>query len=179
MNVRLLVLGLLRRRPMHGYELRKLAAESRIEAWTGLLPGSIYHALKQMEKEGLVAGREETSASARARSVYTITAAGRRALRRLVAESLDAPIRSFPTHLYGSLLFSEGEADQAVSAGLGRQVKAVEAEIAAWIAARPKKAPMTEREQALYDNGIAHLRIDLELLERLLAGGKAKGRRRS
>jgi DNA-binding PadR family transcriptional regulator len=164
---------------MHGYELRKIAAENRIEAWTGVLPGSIYHALKQMEKEGLVRSRDETSASARARSVYAITAAGHRALRRLVAESLEAPIRSFPTHLYGSLLFAGGEADEEVSAALNRQVDAVKAEIAAWTAARPKKGPMTERQQALYDNGIEHLRIDLDLVERLLTSGKTKRRAKS
>jgi len=56
--VRLFVLGLLYARPRHGYEIRKWLETRRTDLWTGVLPGSIYHALKQMTKEGLVRNLE-------------------------------------------------------------------------------------------------------------------------
>ena len=54
MSVRHLVLGLLDRAPMHGYEIQRVMKEARVDLWAGVLPGSLYHALRKMEGEGLV-----------------------------------------------------------------------------------------------------------------------------
>ena len=51
---RLMVLGLLKSKPMSGYEIQQILTKSQSDSWAGILPGSIYHALKKMEKEGLV-----------------------------------------------------------------------------------------------------------------------------
>lgn len=51
---RVLVLGLLDVKPMSGYDIQQLLRISDAERWGGVLIGSIYHALKKMEKEGLV-----------------------------------------------------------------------------------------------------------------------------
>ena len=44
--VRLLVLGLLQFKPLSGYEIQQILQVSQIDVWAGILPGSIYHALK-------------------------------------------------------------------------------------------------------------------------------------
>lgn len=176
MNVRLLVLGLLDRGPLHGYEMRKLAVQNRVEAWTGILPGSIYHALKQMEKERLVALHKKEGSRTRPRAVYAITSAGRRAFQDLVRKALAAPIRSLPTDLYGGLLFLKAVPKGEIDAAIRRQVATLQMELSSWEEARPLKGELSAAETALYDNGIEHLRADLRLLEQLRAArsGPAK-----
>ncbi len=49
---RLMVLGMLRTKPMSGYEMQQLMQVSEVDKWAGILPGSIYHALKKMDKRG-------------------------------------------------------------------------------------------------------------------------------
>lgn len=81
MSTRLMVLGLLHAAPMHGYDIRKRLDIIHAEAWADVLPGSIYHALKQMEKEGLLAVEATERSGNRLRAVYALTDAGRRAYR--------------------------------------------------------------------------------------------------
>ena len=55
MIIRLLILGILKRRgSAHGYRMYRDLVEWRVETWTIIRPGSIYHALTQMEKQGLI-----------------------------------------------------------------------------------------------------------------------------
>ena len=49
---KLLVLGLLDGGPMSGYDLQQKLGGADAERWGGVLPGSIYHALKKLEVEG-------------------------------------------------------------------------------------------------------------------------------
>ena len=49
---RLLVLGMLDAQPLSGYDIQQLLRLSDAERWGGVLIGSIYHALKKLEKEG-------------------------------------------------------------------------------------------------------------------------------
>lgn len=169
MKVRLLVLGMLAARPMHGYELKKLAAESQIEAWTGILPGSIYHALGRLRAEGLIALQTEESNGGRTRSVFAITAQGRTALRELVQEAWRAPVRSFPTSLYGAALFGSALDPAEERAAVDAAIQEVEATIAGWEAARSLKS-MGPAQTLLFENGLAHLRLDLAALQALRLG---------
>ncbi|MFR4561382.1 MAG: PadR family transcriptional regulator [Flavonifractor plautii] len=59
---KLLVLGLLDGGPMSGYDLQQKLGGADAERWGGVLPGSIYHALKKLEGEGCIAlaGVEQT-----------------------------------------------------------------------------------------------------------------------
>jgi DNA-binding PadR family transcriptional regulator len=176
MNVRLLVLGLLEQQPMHGYEMRRLAAQSRIESWSGVLPGSIYHALKGLERDGLIApARDPDAEASRSRAVYSITLAGRRALTDLVREALAQPIRSFPTDLYGGLLYLRALPDAEVRTALMAQLQAIGKEIADWESARAKKGTMSHEMRALFDSATGFLEVNKRLIQRLLHGdGKGK-----
>jgi PadR family transcriptional regulator PadR len=74
----LLVLRLLARRPMHGYEL---VQDIRL-ATGGVLAfgeGCVYPVLHRLEADGLLAGKREP-ANGRSRVVYRLTPAGRRRL---------------------------------------------------------------------------------------------------
>jgi DNA-binding PadR family transcriptional regulator len=174
MNVRLLVLGVLAEEPMHGYELKKAAEESRLEAWAGVLPGSIYHALKQLEKEKLVALDATVRTGRRAREVYRITPKGRATLRDLIRAAWRAPIRALPSTLYGALAFRRLADPGEERLAIERQRADLTQEIEAWERARPLKRPMTADQEALFDNGLEHLRADLTLLRRLAPRPRAK-----
>lgn len=176
MNVRLLVLGLLQQRPMHGYELKRIAHENRIESWSGVLAGSIYHALKTLQRERLIAAARDPKPVTRPRVVYTITASGRRELKQLVKQALDAPVRGFPTDLYGALLHIEAVSPREKNDAISRQIHSLEEEIAEWSSARPKQLSRTAEASLLYDNAMRHMRMNLSLLKRLQAGRTRKAR---
>jgi DNA-binding PadR family transcriptional regulator len=77
--VRLLVLGTLAARgAMHGHQLKRAIQLINIEAWSAIRVGSLYHALHQMQAEGLIeAVRTERQGALPARTVYEITSEGR------------------------------------------------------------------------------------------------------
>jgi DNA-binding PadR family transcriptional regulator len=78
MDVGSTLLGFLMYRSMTGYELKKFFSMS-FSFFSGLSYGSIYPALKKMEKAGLITMRLEVQDGAPNRKVYTITKAGRKA----------------------------------------------------------------------------------------------------
>jgi len=166
MNVRLMVLGLLAQGPRHGYELRKLAEQNRMESWAGILPGSIYHALGQLLKERLVRLAATERTGRRTREIYAITAAGRRALTELVRRAWHAKIRTTPSILYGALLFRGALSPAEEAKALEAQRTDLETEIRLWEKARPLKE-LPADQAAVYDNGLDHLRADLKLIKRL------------
>jgi len=80
----MMVLQILRRKPMHGYALAqsiKLTSSELLQ----VEEGSLYPALQRMLKEGWVAAEWKLSARNRRIRVYRITAAGRKRLQREVS----------------------------------------------------------------------------------------------
>lgn len=74
-NLRALVLGLLARREMHGYEIAALLAAQGIE----LTEGSVYPALRRLERDGLLSARwVGVGEGAPRRRYYVLTPAGER-----------------------------------------------------------------------------------------------------
>jgi DNA-binding PadR family transcriptional regulator len=78
MDVQSVLLGFLMRNSMTGYDLKKAFSIS-FSFFSGLSYGSIYPALKKMEKQGLITQRLEIQDGAPNRKVYTITEAGKTA----------------------------------------------------------------------------------------------------
>jgi DNA-binding PadR family transcriptional regulator len=171
MNVRLLVLGLLRAQPMHGYELHRWLEVSRADLWADVLPGSVYHALRQMHKEGLVEMQSTERTGNRSRAVYAITPAGEAAFARLLAEGWRAPPRSFPAALYTLLTFSDHLPTPVLRAAVQQQIAAVEQELSVWeegAALKTQAGVLPAWGLAMFENGRRHLEADLQLLRSLL-----------
>ena len=86
MTTRLVILGLLRDRPLYGYELKHII-EEHMGDWTNIAFGSIYYALDKLAGEGCVeqVGVEQEGARP-SRTVYQITEAGRAEFLRLLRE---------------------------------------------------------------------------------------------
>jgi len=76
-TVGVLILSLLSEREMYGYEMLQ-EAERRSERMFHLKEGTLYPALHQMERAGLLKARWHEAESGRSRKYYSLTAKGRR-----------------------------------------------------------------------------------------------------
>ncbi|WBB58375.1 PadR family transcriptional regulator [Streptomyces sp. WMMC500] len=88
---RLLVLGAVRRHGRtHGYQVRADLEYWGAHEWSSVKPGSIYHALKQMAKQGLLVAHEvaPSTAGGPPRTEYEMTAEGDAEYFRLLREAL-------------------------------------------------------------------------------------------
>ncbi|MDX3582871.1 PadR family transcriptional regulator [Streptomyces europaeiscabiei] len=91
--IRLLVLGAVRQHGRaHGYQVRNDLEYWGAHEWSNAKPGSIYHALKQMAKQGLLLAHEiaPSTVGGPPRTEYEITPQGTEEYLRLVRESLTA-----------------------------------------------------------------------------------------
>lgn len=167
---RLMVLGLLAWRPMHGYEIHQYLQVSRTDLWANVLAGSIYHALKKMEEEGLVTVQATEQTGHRTRAIYARTPAGEAEFRRLLKEAWSTPPRIPPSSVYVALGFLDGLPRDEVLAALDAQIAALEAQAAEWDAgaeAKEKVISVPEYVKAAFENRREHFQADLRFLRRL------------
>jgi DNA-binding PadR family transcriptional regulator len=172
MSTRLMVLGLLHAAPLHGYDIRKRLDTLHAAAWADVLPGSIYHALKQMEKEGLLAVEATERSGNRLRAVYALTDAGRRAYLDELRRAWAAPPRAFPTGLYAAIAFLDDLPHAEATALIDALVPALEREIAYWAegeAAKGQAGALSAPTRAVFANARERMEADLRLLRRLRA----------
>lgn len=172
MLTRLLVLGLLLRRPMSGYAIQLTLQMNQTEQWAGILPGSIYHALKKLASEGLIVLQTTEQAGNRTKAIYAVTEAGKEEFQRLLREAFRTPMLHFPSALYTALGFLEDLPDEEIMHALDEQIAHLEKELERWNIGEDLKAqympvPMPDYQRALFANGREHMEIDLRLLRYL------------
>jgi PadR family transcriptional regulator PadR len=94
-TVGVLILSLLGERAMYGYEILQ-EAERRSASQFQMKEGTLYPALHQMERAGLLRSAWRESESGRARKYYSLTAKGRRQAesKRRQWESISAALRT-------------------------------------------------------------------------------------
>jgi DNA-binding PadR family transcriptional regulator len=171
MLTRLFVLGLLLRRPMSGYEVQRILQLNRTDLWAGILSGSIYHALKKLEAEGLVTLRLTEQSGNRTRAIYAITERGQAEHRALLREAWRSPSLHFPSGLYAALSFTDDLSRDEVLALLDAHIAALEDQLAVWnVGEREKSAlagPLPGYVGAIFENGREHMQTDLRFLRHL------------
>lgn len=86
---RLLVLGAIRiMAPVHGYDVRRELLSWRLEELANVKPGSIYSALRTLEKDGCIAVHARESEESRPeRTTYVITGEGEKEFQLLLRET--------------------------------------------------------------------------------------------
>lgn len=89
MDRELLLLGLLRRQDMHGYQLAEFINRD-LTSCTDLKKSTAYYLLDKMAQKGWVSTSQAQEGNRPTRTVYTITAAGEAAFQRLLRENLAA-----------------------------------------------------------------------------------------
>ncbi|MET8677232.1 PadR family transcriptional regulator [Streptomyces sp. NPDC004647] len=89
--IRLLVLGAVRQHGRaHGYQVRNDLEYWGAHEWSNAKPGSIYHALKQMAKQGVLLAHEiaPSTAGGPPRTEYELTDTGQEEFFKLLREAL-------------------------------------------------------------------------------------------
>lgn len=86
MGVSHVLLGVLARGPAHGYDLKR-EHDARFPGAKELAYGQVYAALQRLERDGLVEVVETVQESGPERTVYALTAEGRRELDRWLDEA--------------------------------------------------------------------------------------------
>ncbi|MHB8178886.1 MAG: helix-turn-helix transcriptional regulator [Vulcanimicrobiaceae bacterium] len=105
------LLVMLNERNLHGYEIMKLLRE-RFNVSTD--PGTIYRALRQLERDGYISSWWDSREQGPARRVYTLIESGRLALRMW-----SAALEQYRTHL--DAFFAMYEAPDVVNGRLAHR----------------------------------------------------------
>jgi len=175
MKARTLILGVLHRGNFHPYEIKRRLQNAMIECYTDVDVGTLYYAIRQLEKDGLiVAVSHERVARGGMRTVYKITAKGKVAFREELHHQFEEEGPVSQT-LYGALLFLH-LADLAVVEELVRRKIAHLDELIA------KLVPILKQLRPVISTGGDHLlrhldklrRLDRDWLKGLLADIKAR-----
>jgi DNA-binding PadR family transcriptional regulator len=90
-------LALLVERPMHPYEMYQLLIQRHEDRVVKVRPGSLYHKVHWLESHGYVRSTAtEREGNRPERTIYEITADGRKLLTQRVTEMLAAPVNEYP-----------------------------------------------------------------------------------
>ncbi|MEU0133828.1 PadR family transcriptional regulator [Streptomyces sp. NPDC006296] len=126
--IRLLVLGAVRQHGRaHGYQVRNDLEYWGAHEWSHAKPGSIYHALKQMAKQGLLLAHDvaPSTAGGPPRTEYETTDLGDREFFTLLRSSLTSYDQSMDVLSAGIGFLVDLERDEAVAL-LKERVAAIE-----------------------------------------------------
>lgn len=105
MKASLLILGVLHRGDFHPYEIKRRLENAMVERYTDVNVGTLYYAVRQLEKEGLISAvGQERVARGGVRTVYSITAQGKAEFTKVLYAQFeeDGPVSQT---VYGALLF--------------------------------------------------------------------------
>jgi DNA-binding PadR family transcriptional regulator len=173
MSTRLVILGLLRERPLYGYEIKKIV-EEHMGDWTNIAFGSIYFALRKLAEEGFIEQvAVEQEGSRPARTIYQVTDAGRAEFLRL----LRAVWREVERHYYEidiGLAFMEAlpleEVKDYLRERIG-QLKGTLRHVGEHKAEQMAREKVPATAVAVFDHSLAHFEAELawtrDLLEKV------------
>lgn len=176
MTTRLVILGLLRERPLYGYELKQII-EEHMGDWTNIAFGSIYFALGKLAEEGFAEQiAVEQEGRRPSRSVYQITEAGQAEFLRLLREVWGEVERHYYAIDVG-LAFMEALPNNEVKSYLkGRiaQLEGIMQHISEHKAEQMAQPEVPTQAAAVFDHSLAHFQAELDwtrdLLDQVEAG---------
>jgi DNA-binding PadR family transcriptional regulator len=103
----LVVLGLLKQKPMYGYQLHQEIRRTGMEIWAEVNLSSIYNTLNRIQQSGMVREKKEKPGRMPERSVYHIAEKGKKKLTSLLRQIFsDDRIR--PADLMLGIFFIQG-----------------------------------------------------------------------
>ncbi|MBX3085425.1 MAG: PadR family transcriptional regulator [Anaerolineae bacterium] len=163
MERELLLLGLLRRQDMHGYQLNEFI-ERDLTMCTDLKKSTAYFLLDKLVKDELVSFQQTQEGARPPRRVYHLTEKGEAEFQRLLRENLSVydPVR-FPNDI--GLLFADALPADELLRLLQDQRESLQLALAAIEAAPPHPGPL----QWVIDHRRAHLQSELDWLTTIIA----------
>lgn len=122
---RLLVLGAIRiLQPVHGYDVRRELLSWRLEEYANVKPGSIYSAIRTLEKDGCIAVHAREAGESRPeRTTYVVTEEGEKEFTLMLRESwwtVRQPTEPLIPALSLVMFFPRDELVRALQARIGR-----------------------------------------------------------
>ena len=176
MSTRLVILGLLRERPLYGYEIKQIITE-HMGDWTSIAFGSIYFALRKLAEEGFVEKVATEKAGSRpSRSIYQITEAGRAEFLRLLRAVWGKVERHYFAFDVG-LFFMEALPVGEVKGYLRERAARLEAVVEHLVAHRAEQLAsegVPRFASAIFDHSLAHFQAELtwtrEVLDKVERG---------
>jgi DNA-binding PadR family transcriptional regulator len=115
---------------MHPYEIQRLIHEWHKEDFLDLKRGSLYHAIEQLQRAGLIAVVETNREGRRPeRTVYRLTEKGEREVVAWLEQLLARPLRE-PTQFFAALSFLPNLSPASVVEQLEQRVGLLEEEVA-------------------------------------------------
>ncbi len=165
--IRVLILGVLSKEPLHGYDVRRQLEEWHAEQWAHVAYGSIYSALSKMAGEGLVevVGSDRGVRGA-GRITYAITERGRQDFLRLLRDywwGEQPTIDPFQVALTFMDRLPRDEVLTALRQRAARSRAFLEAFETMWPSIRPPDLPRFMIENRRLD--IAHVEAELRWIE--------------
>lgn len=94
-TIDLIVLGMLKQKPLSAYEIQKLVEYRNISKWVKISTPSIYKKVLQLEEKGYIESTPVKEGKMHEKAVYALTDAGEAAFERLMLEIADKPIQIF------------------------------------------------------------------------------------
>ncbi|MGE7919059.1 PadR family transcriptional regulator [Viridibacillus sp. NPDC093762] len=169
----LLVLGMLDIRPMSGYDIQMMLQENDVERWSGVLVGSIYHALKKLEKDKYIEIERIEQTGHRQKAIYKITEKGQSYLQELIIKAIQTSSIPYPTALYSGLSFIDKLPDEQSRKALEQQLYKLTTELDSLeIGLEVKKkyldGELPSRIQLVSNNMIKIVKQQITLIEDIL-----------
>lgn len=161
----LLVLGLVAEMPRHGYQLAQEIERRGMREWTPIGFSSIYFLLDKLEKKGLVRSKEP--AREKAKKVYAISAAGRRALVSRTRASVSEYQPTYSSVLLGMLHWPVLAKQEALHA-LRARGKAISMEMKRLRDTQIERQPLPDYVEALFDFSLGQLKAEEDWIARTL-----------
>jgi len=170
MSTRLVILGLLRERPLYGYEIKQII-EEHMGDWTSIAFGSIYFALSKLDGEGFIEKvATEKTGGRPSRSIYQITEVGRAEFLRLLRQAWGQVERRHFAFDVG-LFFWDALPLEETKGYLRERVAQLEAIIQHVTTHRTEQLAdedVPRLAAAIFDHSLAHLRAELSWTQDLL-----------
>jgi len=158
----LLLLGLLRKREMHGYQLSEFM-ETHLALFFDIKKATAYNLLKKMEEKGWVSSREEQEGKRPPRRVFAITLEGENLFQGLLREALPEYRRAaFPGNV--PILFMDALPPEELKELLEHRRDAIRERSVAL------ETHLDHVAHPLFDHQLLILRAELTWLEDLLEG---------
>lgn len=156
----LLMLGLLRKREMHGYQLSEFM-ETHLAMFFDIKKPTAYNLLGRMEKKGWVSSREEQEGKRPPRRVFAITPQGEALFQELLREALpDYRRAAFPGNV--PFLFMDALPRQDLEDLLGQRQEAIRERLVAL------ETHLDHVGHPLFDHQLLILKAEMKWVEGLL-----------
>ena len=179
-DAELLLLGLVAEMPRHGYEFDQVIEQRGMREWTQIGFSSIYFVLGKLQKLGLVTAKKPLTRrtcfarrriatvprsgtrrvkGTKARKVYSVTPAGRRALAAQTIAALRVVRPDYSSVLLGMINWPALERERALGA-LQARSRAIEAERTRLGAIQVEQQPLPDYVEALFEYSLGQLRAE-------------------